>query len=70
MVVANVDVGVMVSLLGKHGDLLDESHGGEKIRELAVADQFAAGEMPIGVIPEHIFDGFRRSKGSMYAHAA
>ena len=56
-VVANVDVGVMAGLLGEVADLVDESEGGDKVREFKGANEFAGFDLPAGKLGEASLNG-------------
>ena len=47
-VVADVDVGVVLGLLGERGHAVDEGDRGDEVLELPFADQLAVRECPLG----------------------
>ncbi len=46
-VIADVDVGMMVLLLGEIGDVVDEGHGVDEVGKNVVADEFAVVKVPV-----------------------
>ena len=51
-VVADVDVGVMASLLGKLAYAIDEVKSGDEVREFEGADELAGFDLPAGKLGE------------------
>ncbi len=46
-VIADVDVGMMVLLLGEIGDVVDEGHGVDEVGKFVVTDEFAVVKVPV-----------------------